>query len=116
MANDGEDLVVVREILAREIETINTYQRMLGIARSEEVVSFLAHIIDEEKEHVAEALQLIKQYDPVQAGLLESPNQHWRAHAAHAETQNGPAQSQNPQRQEHPSSLTVGSLRSRAGK
>lgn len=80
-----QDLFVVREILIREVETINTYQAMLERSQRPEVKDFINHIVQEEKEHVAEALELIKSLDPEQARLLatghverapKEPNRH----------------------------------------
>ena|SRR5437868_5698669 len=71
MDETEDDLMLVREVLARELETINSYLRLLQSAKSEQVRTFLAHVTDEEKEHVAEALEIIKALDPVQAALLE---------------------------------------------
>lgn len=71
MDETEDDLLLVRDVLARELETINSYLRLLRSAKSERVRAFLAHVTDEEKEHVAEALEIIKELDPVQAALLE---------------------------------------------
>jgi rubrerythrin len=87
-------------VLARELETINSYLRLLRSAKSERVRAFLAHVTDEEKEHVAEALEIIKELDPVQAALLERG-----PHAASPATP--PPQS--PPQPSH--GFTVGSLR-----
>lgn len=75
-ANEN-DLILVRDILVREIETINFYHRLLEQAQGDDARSFLKHIIEEEKEHVAEAFMLINQHDPNQAALFQSGN-HWR--------------------------------------
>jgi rubrerythrin len=56
--------------LARELATINNYQTLRDKAHDQSVADFLDHIIDEEKEHVAEALELIKRLDPKQAARL----------------------------------------------
>ena len=101
MDETDDDLMLVRDVLARELETINSYLRLLRSARGERVRAFLAHVTDEEKEHVAEALEIIKELDPVQAALLE--------HGAHAGRANGrPAPQAAP---DWPSGFTVGSLR-----
>jgi rubrerythrin len=71
MDETEDDLLLVRDVLARELETINSYLKLLRSAKSERVRAFLAHVTDEEKEHVAEALEIIKELDPVQAALLE---------------------------------------------
>jgi hypothetical protein len=101
MNESEEDLILVRDILAREIETINTYERLLSKAQTEEVKTFLKHITEEEKEHVAEALELIKRFDPSQAALLGEGN-HW------GQTPAAPAR---PASFQGARSLTVGSLR-----
>jgi rubrerythrin len=77
MDETAEEIIVIRDILIREIETINVYQRMAANTKSPDVAGFLHHIIEEEKEHVAEALELIKRYDPSQAQLLASERD-WR--------------------------------------
>jgi rubrerythrin len=102
MNETEDDLLLVREVLARELETINSYLRLLRSAKSERVRAFLAHITDEEKEHVAEALEIIKELDPVQATLLE--------HGPHPGHPTGPLPSQTYQ----PPGFTVGSLRKKA--
>jgi rubrerythrin len=99
MDETEDDLLLVRDVLARELETINSYLRLLRSAKSERVRTFLAHITDEEKEHVAEALEIIKELDPVQAALLE--------HGSHAGHPTSPPPSQIDQ----PPGFTVGSLR-----
>ena len=93
------DLLLVRDVLARELETINSYLRLLRSAKSERVRAFLAHIIDEEKGHVAEAFEIIKELDPLQATLLE--------HGPHAGQPTGPPPSQTYQ----PPGFGAGSLR-----
>ena len=101
MDETDDDLMLVRDVLARELETINSYLRLLRSARSERVRAFLAHVTDEEKEHVAEALEIIKELDPVKAALLE--------HGAHAgRTSSKPSPQAAP---DWPTGFTVGSLR-----
>ncbi|HEU4387275.1 MAG TPA: hypothetical protein VFV34_05725 [Blastocatellia bacterium] len=100
-----DDLILVREVLAREIETINTYQTQLARARDESVRAFLAHITDEEKEHVAEAVELIRSMDPVQAGLLDSGHVTRNSAAPISTASSGTGAPPNP------TGFTVGSLR-----
>ena len=102
MDETEDDLLLVRDVLARELETINSYLRLLRAAKSERVRAFLAHVTDEEKEHVSEALEIIKELDPVQAALLEQ--------GSHAARPNGPAAGPEP-----PPAFTVGSLRKKDG-
>ena len=104
MNDTEEDLMLVRDILAREIETINTYLRLLDKARTEEIKTFLRHITEEEKEHVAEAVELIKRLDQSQAALLSKAD-HWRETSAQTGIAEQPASFQATK------SLTVGSLR-----
>ena len=77
MEANNEDTMLLRDILARELETINNYQNFLSRAQSPEVREFIAHIIEEEKEHVAESMELIKEFDPAQAALFEEGS-HWK--------------------------------------
>jgi hypothetical protein len=102
----GDDLIIVREVLAREIETINFYQTLGARANSDEVRDSLSHITDEEKEHVAEALALIKVMDPVQARFLETGHLPRHDKAAPA-----PAPAVEAARPEPAAGFTVGSLR-----
>jgi rubrerythrin len=109
MNDTEEDLMLVRDILAREIETINTYQRLLDRAQTEVVKTFLRHITEEEKEHVAEAVELIKQFDQSQAALLGKAG-HWRETPAEING-GGIATQGQPSSFQATKSLTVGSLR-----
>jgi hypothetical protein len=111
MTDNDEDLMLVREVLAREAETINLYQKMSAQARTAEVKAFLSHITEEEKEHVAEAFELMKRMDAAQAALFGAGN-HWAEPAAprpaaSSMSEEG-AQSGLPLAS---NSLTVGSLR-----
>jgi len=108
---DGKtsDLMLLRDILAREISTINNYQSLLSQASTSEVATFISHILEEEKEHVAEALELIKELDPNQAAMLERGG-HWRNNAASPPT--GTPQVESPVvRADAPRTWTVGSLK-----
>jgi rubrerythrin len=62
-----DDLDMLREDLISELQAISQYQEhILGI-ENEEAATTLEHIIEKEKEHVAELLRLIQNLDPVQA-------------------------------------------------
>jgi rubrerythrin len=71
------DLVLLREILARELDTINLYQRMMARTQSPQIATFISHIIDEEKEHVAESMELINSLDRSQASRF-GHGSHWQ--------------------------------------
>jgi rubrerythrin len=62
-----DDLEMLREDLAGELQAINQYQEHILNLENEEAATTLEHIIEEEKEHVAELLRLIQNLDPVQA-------------------------------------------------
>jgi len=62
-----DDLEMLREDLVGELQAINQYEGHMLDLENEEAVTTLEHIIEEEKEHVAELLKLIQNLDPVQA-------------------------------------------------
>jgi len=62
-----DDLEMLREDLIGELQAINQYEDHILNLENEEAVTTLEHIIEEEKEHVAELLKLIQNLDPVQA-------------------------------------------------
>ena len=62
-----DDLEMLREDLIGELQAINQYEAHILGMESEEAVTTLEHIVEEEKEHVAELLTLIQNLDPVQA-------------------------------------------------
>ena len=62
-----DDLEILREDLIGELQAINQYQEHILDLENEEAVNTLEHIIEEEKEHVAELLRLIQNLDPAQA-------------------------------------------------
>jgi len=66
MNQPGTDMERVRLVLARELETINEYERLAREADSPEVKAFFAHLAAEEKEHVAEATLVLRQLDAKQ--------------------------------------------------
>jgi len=59
----SEDLVVLREILQRELETINAYEKMLERVSDPALREIIDHVTDEEREHVAEMYHLIMDRD-----------------------------------------------------
>jgi rubrerythrin len=62
-----DDLDMLREDLIAELQAINQYQEHILDLENEEVVNTLEHIVEEEKEHVAELLRLIQNLDASQA-------------------------------------------------
>jgi rubrerythrin len=65
-----DDLEMLREDLIGELQAINQYQQHIESLESEEAVTILEHIIEDEKEHVAELLGVIQNFDTVQAEKL----------------------------------------------
>lgn len=62
-----DDLEMLREDLIGELQAINQYEDHILNLENEEAVNTLGHIIEEEKEHIAELLRLIQNLDPAQA-------------------------------------------------
>jgi rubrerythrin len=66
-----DDLGMLREDLIAELQAINQYQEHILDLENEQAVNTLEHIVEEEKEHVAELLRLIQNLDPSQAEKLK---------------------------------------------
>ncbi|NWF77044.1 MAG: hypothetical protein HXY36_00330 [Chloroflexi bacterium] len=62
-----DDLVMLREDLISELQAINQYESHIFNLENEEAVNTLEHIVEEEKEHIAELLRLIQNLDLAQA-------------------------------------------------
>ena len=66
-ASPMEQLVMwLRDDLSGELDAINQYQWHIDNIENEEIKSVLAHIRDEEKEHMAELVKLISRIDEIQ--------------------------------------------------
>lgn len=63
---DNKDLKNLREDLIGELGAINQYQEHIDETDNEEIKKVLNHIKDDEKEHVAELIKLIRQLDKIQ--------------------------------------------------
>jgi rubrerythrin len=68
--NVETDLEMIREDLIGELQAINQYQQHIESLENEEAATILEHIIEEEKEHVAELLKVLSVLDPLQAEKL----------------------------------------------
>lgn len=64
---DEELARAIRLNIAAEIDAINLYAAHMDATDNQAARRLLAHIIDEEKEHLAEFLELLKILDPKQA-------------------------------------------------
>jgi hypothetical protein len=67
------DVALVRRVLARELETINDYEASARAASSPELRDFFLHLAAEEKEHVAEAIHMLRLLDAGQEAHFSKP-------------------------------------------
>ena len=63
---DNKTLIALREDLVGELDAINLYQVHIDEIDDEEVKKVLTHIRDDEKEHVAELVKVIRKLDSSQ--------------------------------------------------
>lgn len=87
----SEDLIVLREILQRELETINAYERMLARVSDPHLREIIDHVTDEEREHVSEMYQLIMERDPKQVARAKMSLEQLHPQAAQAAQAGGSA-------------------------
>lgn len=76
---DTELARAIRLNVAAEVDAINLYAAHMDATDNESARRILAHIIDEEKEHLAEFLELLKILDPIQAVDIEKAGPKVRA-------------------------------------
>ncbi|WNG57493.1 ferritin [Archangium gephyra] len=67
------DVALVRQVLARELETINEYEAHARAASTPELRDFFLHLAAEEKEHVAEAVHMLRLLDVGQEAHFAKP-------------------------------------------
>ena len=67
------DVALVRRVLARELETINEYEAHARAASTPELRDFFLHLAAEEKEHVAEAIHMLRLLDAGQEAHFVKP-------------------------------------------
>jgi hypothetical protein len=67
------DVALVRRVLARELETINEYEAHARAASTPELRDFFLHLAAEEKEHVAEAVHMLRLLDSGQEAHFARP-------------------------------------------
>ena len=68
---DNKNLNNLREDLIGELEAINQYQEHIDEVDDEEVKKVLTHVMNDEKEHVAELTKLLQQVDATQKEKFE---------------------------------------------
>jgi hypothetical protein len=67
------DVARIRQVLARELETINEYEAHAAASSDPEVRAFFLHLAAEEKEHVAEATHMLRLLDSDQNAHFGAP-------------------------------------------
>jgi len=68
---ENKDLKNLREDLIGELEAINQYQEHIDEVNNEELKKVLIHIMNDEKEHVAELTKLLQNLDATQKEKFE---------------------------------------------
>lgn len=68
---EHDDAARVRSVLSRELETISHYEAMATRATLPGVRDFFLHLASEEKEHVAEAVAVLRSLDLAQNAHFE---------------------------------------------
>ncbi|MBZ4418591.1 ferritin [Myxococcus sp. RHSTA-1-4] len=71
--SDLDDVARIRRVLARELETINEYEAFARASSSPEVRAFFLHLAAEEKEHVSEAVHMLRTLDSGQDTHFTKP-------------------------------------------
>jgi hypothetical protein len=66
MSDLSTELNNLREDLKDELLAINHYQTHIDATDNPDIQKLLGHIRDEEKEHVAELVKLLRQLDPTE--------------------------------------------------
>ena len=67
----NKDLKNLREDLIGELGAINQYQEHIDETDNEEIKKVLGHVMDDEKEHVAELIKLLQELDATQKEKFE---------------------------------------------
>jgi rubrerythrin len=70
------DAALIREILARECDTVNLYEQMADRASDATTRTLILHLAREEKEHIAECARFLARLDADYAAYLEKPLGH----------------------------------------
>ena len=71
-----DDVAILRQILQRELETINAYEEMLDRIQDPSLRQIIEHITDEEREHVSEMYELIMERDARQKTSAQNSRRH----------------------------------------
>ncbi len=63
---NNKDLNNLREDLIGELDAINQYQEHIDETDNEEMKKVMTHVMNDEKEHVAELIKLLRELDATQ--------------------------------------------------
>lgn len=119
---DAELATAIRIDIMAELDAVALYQAHYLATDNEDARRILAHVMEEEKEHAAEFLELLKALDPIQAAhIAEAPTDvaeitghplAMQPTSATSETERATAEETEPSAEASPPppNLTVGSL------
>jgi len=71
LTDETKDLERARQSLVEELEAINWYQERIENIKNEELKKVLEHNRDEEKEHAAMLMEVIRKLDKTQDKMFE---------------------------------------------
>jgi len=71
LSDETKDLERARQSLIEELEAINWYQERIEVTKNPELKKVLEHNRDEEKEHAAMLIELIRKLDKTQDKMFE---------------------------------------------
>lgn len=71
LTDETKDLERARKSLMEELEAINWYQERIENIKNEELKKVLEHNRDEEKEHAAMLMEVIRRLDKTQDKMFE---------------------------------------------
>ncbi|MBU0758077.1 MAG: ferritin [Nanoarchaeota archaeon] len=71
LSDETKDLEMARQSLIEELEAINWYQERVESVKNPELKKILEHNRDEEKEHAAMLVELIRKMDKTQDKKFE---------------------------------------------
>jgi len=72
----SKDAAILRDVLARECDTVNHYESLAAKAEDRSVRELMLHLALEEKEHIAECARLLAHLDADYAEMLKKPLSH----------------------------------------
>jgi rubrerythrin len=68
------DKEILRAAIVAEYDAINAYEQMVNMTDDEVIIKLFEHVISEEKRHVAELQEILKEIDSEQADFMSADN------------------------------------------